>query len=87
MSSTPTLARLGSVSLGAFLAGVILLLCGLSGSTRLGPMLGLAIFFGWFLLTAALIFYVIHLVFTLMRDHEMWKRSLDASPSDRSDGA
>jgi hypothetical protein len=77
MSATPTLARLSTVSLGAFIAGVILLLCGLSGADQIGPLLPISAFFGWFLLIASLIFYVIHLVFTLIRDHEIWKRSLD----------
>jgi hypothetical protein len=77
MFATPTLARLASVSIGTFLAGLILLVCGLSGIDDLGPLTPLSAVLGWFLLGASLILYVVHLVFTLMRDHEMWKRSLD----------
>ncbi|HZM74328.1 MAG TPA: hypothetical protein VFC19_01300 [Candidatus Limnocylindrales bacterium] len=83
MSTTPTLARLSTVSLVAFLGGLILLVCGLSGVDDFGPTPPLAAFFGWFFLIVSLIFYVIHLVFTLMRDHEVWKRSLDPQSDDR----
>jgi uncharacterized BrkB/YihY/UPF0761 family membrane protein len=85
MFTTPTLKRVETISLAALIGGVLLLLCG-SGSvvdsaassrSGLAPLAPLLLTIGGFLLSVALIFYVIFLIFTLMRDHETWKRSLD----------
>lgn len=75
---SPTLGRLPMLSLASSFLGFIFLIFASTSDYALLSLRPAAFVMGIFMLLLTAVTYSIHLVFTLMRDHESWKNTLDS---------